>query len=182
MTKYLTIAFISLTLAGCQKAEKTTISTPAAPKQKTVVPVNFLSKEVSVAQMSEILKPKQNDTLYVTNFFATWCGPCMGEIPHFKEQMKKMAGKPVKFTFVSLDGKSDWDSAVRNFAEDNGLTNNVILLDNSKLDETFFKSNFKSWDGSGIPFTHFRKGDKTDEYMSAMTPAELEAKINALLK
>lgn len=182
MIKYLTIAFVALTLAGCQKAEKTAVATPSAPVQKAVMPVNFLSREISVAQMSEILKPKQNDTLYVTNFFATWCGPCMGEIPHFKEQMKKTAGRPVKYTFVSLDAKTDWDSAVRNFAEDNGLTANVVLLDNSKLDGTFFKTNFKTWDGSGIPFTVFRKGVKTEEYMSAMTPAELETKMNALLQ
>lgn len=176
------IGLITLTVTGCQKEKTTPDVTPAPVVEKTVAPVNFLGKEVSVAQMSEILKPKQNDTLYVTNFFATWCGPCMREMPHFKEQMKKTAGQPVKFTFVSLDPKSDWDSAVRNFAEDNGLTGNVVLLDDSKLDETFYKTNFQTWDGSGIPFTHFRKGSKTDEFMSAMTPAELEAKMKAMMQ
>jgi hypothetical protein len=93
--------------------------------------------------------------------------------------MLELKDQPVRFTFVSLDQKTDWPTDVKNFAEENGLTKNVILLDGTLLQPDFFSKNFKSWDGSGIPFTYMRKRDKTDEYMSMMTKEQLDAKINS---
>jgi hypothetical protein len=41
----------------------------------------------------------------------------MKEIPHFKEKMEELKGKPVKFTFVSVDAKEDWNTAVSDFTD-----------------------------------------------------------------
>ncbi len=137
-------------------------------------------KEVSIAQASDLVKAKENDTLYVTNFFATWCGPCRNEMPHFKEKMETLKGQPVKFTFVSLDNKTEWDSAVKNFGDEYGITNNIVLLDGSQLGPDFFSNNFKTWDGGSIPFTIFSKKGKTDEFLGMMSKEQLEAKLSAL--
>lgn len=135
-------------------------------------------QEYSPSKTSELLKGKP-DTLYVTNFFATWCGPCMKEIPHFKEKMESLKGQPVKFTFVSLDDRADWQGAVKDFATENQLENNIVLLDGNQLDPAWFAANFKTWKGEAIPFTYIRKGDKTEEYMGAMSKEQLDEKINA---
>ena len=82
-----------------------------------VTPANALP-EVNQEQLKAMVAHKKNDTIYVTNFFATWCGPCMKEIPHFKEKMEELKGKPVKFTFVSVDAKEDWNTAVSDFADE----------------------------------------------------------------
>lgn len=50
---------------------------------------------------------QENDTLYVVNFWATWCGPCIKEMPHFKALSKEMKDKPVKFILMSLDARAD---------------------------------------------------------------------------
>lgn len=152
--------------------ESNEISEPAFPFQQV---------EFSASQATDYLKPKQNDTLYVTNFFATWCGPCMREIPHFKEKMQELTDKPVKFTFVSLDEKSDWNTALKAFAEKENLSKNIVVMDGSKLTPDFFKSNFKSWDGGSIPFTIFRKGSKTEEFVGMMSKLEIDEKINSFL-
>jgi len=141
----------------------------------------YVSKELSPENVGKYLA-QNNDTLYVTNFFATWCGPCMREIPHFKNKMQELKDKPVKFTFINLDDKSEWNSAVKNFAQQNDLAKSIILLDGQQLDPTFFANNFKQWDGGSIPFTYMRKGDKTDEYLGMMTEEVLNSKIDALLK
>lgn len=137
-------------------------------------------QNVSIQETENIVGAHENDTIYVTNFFATWCGPCMKEIPHFKEKMEETKSQPVKFTFVSLDEKSDWETAVKSFANENNLGKNIVLLDGTLLNPEFFSQNFETWDGGSIPFTLIRKGDKSDETVGMMSKEMLAEKINAL--
>jgi thiol-disulfide isomerase/thioredoxin len=48
---------------------------------------------------------QENDTLYVVNFWATSCMPCVKELPHFKELSEAYADRPIKFILMSLDAK-----------------------------------------------------------------------------
>ncbi|MCZ2085413.1 MAG: TlpA family protein disulfide reductase [Flavobacteriales bacterium] len=175
-------------LSACKKEVKFTETTDDAStdsitanksegSMEAVAP--FKRVELSQDQTSELLGKKENDTLYVTNFWATWCPPCVREIPHFKEKMTELKSQPVKFTFVSLDPKEDWDTKVKQFAEEHGLSNNVVLVDGSMLTPGFFAENFKQWDGGSIPFTFMRKGDKTDETVGMMSMEALTEKINS---
>ncbi len=188
--KKLILGFALLGVLTACKKEKNVVAEENYETDSVVVPESneitevaapFKQVELSPAQASEYLAAKQNDTLYVTNFFATWCGPCMREIPHFKEKMAELQGKPVKFTFISLDQKTDWPEAVKNFAEENNLSNNIVLLDGAQLAPEFFSTNFKQWDGGSIPFTFIRKGDKTDETVGMMSKEMLDEKINSFL-
>lgn len=141
---------------------------------------NMVLNELSVNQASDLVTPKTNDTLYVTNFWATWCPPCVREIPHFKEQMDAMEGQPVKFTFVSLDPKTDWDTKVQQFGKEHGISDQIVFLDGAYLAPEFFKNNFKTWDGGSIPFTIIQKGDKSVETVGGMSKEMLVEKINSL--
>lgn len=188
MKKILLSALLATTLFSCKKeAEKTSennvsndsIST-VTPKTETP-PSTVALKVLNPQQTTDFLQ-KKNDTLYVTNFFATWCGPCVREIPHFKDKIVELKDQPVKITFISLDTKEVWNSEVPKFVDKQGIRNNTILLDGGQLDEKFFKNNFKKWDGGAIPFTYMRKGDKTDEYLGMMTPDLLDSKIKTFIK
>lgn len=163
------------------KTEGNTTDSVAVTQNTTSETAAYIPKELSPEMVSQQLA-KNNDTLYVTNFFATWCGPCMKEIPSFKNKMQELKGKPVKFTFVNLDEKADWDTAVKDFVTEHNLGANVVLLDGQKLDQNFFSKNFKQWDGGSIPFTFMRKGDKTDEFLGMMTEQALNSKIDDFLK
>lgn len=180
MKKLLLAILVLGSFIACKKENKSLESgvqtTNEQPESSPVSSINLT--EFSPDKVSNLLKSKQNDTLYITNFFATWCGPCMREIPHFKEKMEELKNQPVKFTFVSLDNKEDWNEAVRNFAEENNLAKNVVLLDGVSLTPEFFKQNFKNWDGGSIPFTTMKKGDKVEEVQGSMSKEELESKIS----
>ncbi|WP_336960668.1 TlpA disulfide reductase family protein [Chryseobacterium contaminans] len=187
MKKIILSTLILTALYSCKKETAKTEDNATAADSVTVTQntkdqaATYIPKEFSPENVGQQLA-KNNDTLYVTNFFATWCGPCMKEIPSFKNKMQELKDKPVKFTFINLDDKADWDTAVKDFVVENNLGANVILLDGQKLDPSFFSKNFKQWDGGSIPFTFMRKGKQTDEYLGMMTEEVLNSKIDAFLK
>lgn len=136
-------------------------------------------KIVNTTEITNLIAPKKNDTIYITNFFATWCGPCMKEIPHFVEKMQQLKGKPVKFTFVSVDAKDDWNTAVSDFADEYELKKNIVLFDASAISPDFSTKITKTWDGGSIPFTVIKKGDKEVETVGMMSKEDLDSKLNS---
>lgn len=184
MKKLLLSLVIMLTISACTKESSVAENKDSdSISEKDSVAYNeptipFRKIEFSPEETTTFLGKKNDDTLYVTNFFATWCRPCLIEIPHFKQEMENMKSQPVKFTFISLDNKEDWDGAVKNFAEEQNLSNHIVLLDGTKLSPAFFPANFKDWDGGAIPFTFMRKGDQTDETLGSMSAEMLSEKLN----
>lgn len=52
--------------------------------------------------------------LYI-DVWATWCGPCIREIPHLKELKKKYANRNIEIIAISVDeNKTDWENYVNN--------------------------------------------------------------------
>ncbi len=49
---------------------------------------------------------QKNDTLYVVNFWATWCKPCIEELPYFQSIADSSKGQPIKLILVSQDTKT----------------------------------------------------------------------------
>jgi len=185
MKKIILSTLLAIALVSCKKEvekHEESISTDSTAISEPVLSdtAKVSLKEISEKDLTEILS-KNNDTLYVTNFFATWCGPCMVEIPHFKKKMEELKDKPIKFTFVNIYNKTAWETEVPAFAEQSGLADKIVLIDDSKLNPEFFK-NFKQWEGNNIPFTYLRKGEKTDETLGSMSEETLSEKINSLLK
>jgi thiol-disulfide isomerase/thioredoxin len=183
MRKFILSVLILGALSACKKETKTVENNTDKKDSAKVVASPTVAnesvnlKEFTPAQIADYLKNKDNDTLYVTNFFATWCGPCMAEIPHFKEKIEELKGQPVKFTFIDMDEKSDWNTAVKNFAVKNNLQDHMVLVDNKNLDPAFFKANFEKWDGGAIPYTIMKKGKKTEETLGGMSVEMLDQKL-----
>lgn len=182
MKKLIFSTLILTALFSCKKNETpdqlTEETTTETVDSSAVNPANALP-EVNQEQLKAMVAPQKNDTIYVTNFFATWCGPCMKEIPHFKEKMEELKGQPVKFTFVSVDAKEDWNTAVSDFADEYNIRKNVVLFDASMISPDYFTKITKTWDGGSIPFTVIKKGDKEIETVGMMSKEDLDAKLNS---
>ena len=175
--KKIIIFLFALGLISCNKKENN-IPHPEGVSQNTTQ--NILLPEMNASEVSSFLSNEKNDTIYVTNFFATWCGPCMHEIPYFKEKMNEMKNEKIKFTFINLDDPKDWSTKVNAFAQESGLEKNIVLFNHTTMPEDFFSKNFQQWDGRAIPFTLITKNDKRDEHIGMMSKEELTSKINAL--
>jgi len=52
----------------------------------------------------KLRKPWKNNikNVVVLSFFATWCKPCMEEIPHLEKLMAEFAGLPVRFYLIDV--------------------------------------------------------------------------------
>ncbi len=99
---------------------------------------------------------KGGDTLFVVNFWATWCGPCVAELPHFERVNREFKG--VKVLLVSLDFMSERAKVTR-FVSAKALKSEVRLLNESNPND-WIDTVDDQWGGS-IPATVlYKKGKK----------------------
>jgi thiol-disulfide isomerase/thioredoxin len=112
---------------------------------------------VSFEQLQQQAANKHNDTLYVVNFWATWCDPCVKELPDFQQAYQNFKSKKVKFVFVSLNSPKELDK-VQHFAADKQLVPEVLLLNGGNPNSWIDRID-SSWSGA-IPATVIYKDGK----------------------
>lgn len=123
---------------------------------------------------------KKNDTLYVVNFWATWCKPCVAELPAFEQVHNEYKKKPVKVILVSMDFKEDLKKKLIPFLAKNKYTAEVALLD--EIDGNKFINKIDStWTGA-IPATLMKMGDKRKFLEKQVKYEELKKEIEAFGK
>jgi len=104
----------------------------------------------SFDEFSSILS-QENDTCYIVNFWATWCAPCVKELPYFEEIAQRHEDKKLKVVLVSLDFERQIDSRLIPFLNDNKIESEVILLLDKKESQWIDKVD-PDWSGA-IPIT-----------------------------
>jgi thiol-disulfide isomerase/thioredoxin len=99
---------------------------------------------------------KANDTVYVINFWATWCAPCIKELPYFEKLHTD--NKKVKVILVSLDSQKDLEKKLLPFIERKKISAEVVLLSDKDYNSWLDKID-KDWSGA-IPATLILEGKK----------------------
>lgn len=97
-----------------------------------VLPLSLLSQNLVIQTVDfkgfEPWLNKSNDTTYVINFWATWCAPCVKELPDFEELNKKYKTKKFKMLLVSLDFMRMKESRLLPFVTQHKLKAQVLHL------------------------------------------------------
>lgn len=106
-----------------------------------VVKIDYLEKRIK----------SSNDTTYVINFWATWCAPCVQELPYFEKADSLHKNDKVKVLLVSMDFKEDLKKKLIPFIKKKKLHSEVILLDEINADYFIPKIDDK-W-GGALPAT-----------------------------
>ena len=128
------------------------------PKQLNVLTAILCStllqaQNIPVVEFPELeqLYMKNNDTTYVVNFWATWCKPCIEELPHFKKINVDLDSQKMEMLLVSLDFVDKIDSKLIPFIEENHLKPRVIVINDPKENEWIPRVN-EIWSGA-LPAT-----------------------------
>jgi len=103
---------------------------------------------------------KSPDTLYVVNFWATWCKPCIKELPAFDSLYNKTKNGKIKIILVSIDFKEELEKKVNPFLKKNHVNCECVLLDEINGNDFINKISTR-WTGA-IPGTLFKYGAKAE--------------------
>lgn len=150
---------------------------------KYILPISFFVvasgniPEVKIDALNTRLK-NGCDTIYVVNFWATWCGPCVAELPYFEKLDSVYKDKKVKVILVSTDFRKDIDTRLKPFVEKRKLHSEVNFLDEIYDNEWIPKVD-SAWQGN-IPATKIynAKTGKTVFLPRQTTYTELDSLVN----
>ena len=178
--KNIALMFSFVMLFACADKKKeifTEVDSPSVETEKRVGTNNVETKVLSYNfdELNSLLT-KENDTVYVVNFWATWCKPCVKELPAFEKLNAEYSEKKVKVLLVSLDFPDKLETNVIPFINKNSIHSQVVLLDDGDANSWISKVSEK-WSGA-IPATLIYNSSKRDFYEYSFTFEELETELN----
>ncbi|MDA0327372.1 MAG: TlpA disulfide reductase family protein [Bacteroidetes bacterium] len=115
---------------------------------------------------------------YVINFWATWCAPCIKELPYF-EQLQQEFKDQVEVILISLDFPSQFETKLKPFLEEKQLKSKVIVLDDVDMNSWIPKID-KKWDGA-IPVTLIYNEYKRQFYPQSFTYEQLLTEVKKFI-
>ncbi len=122
---------------------------------------------------------ERSKKLRIINFWATWCKPCVEELPQFEQMNKK---ENIEVMLVSLDFLSTLQTRVSPFIRKKELKSALYLLDETDYDPIINRLD-KKWSGA-IPATIIKKPGSEGHffYEKQFHEGELEQTIQKILK
>lgn len=122
-------------------------------KFKTLVLVFLIGAKTTLAQVKTITLPalklkitEQTTDKIIINFWATWCKPCVTELPQFEQINTQFDQYQIKVILVSVDFLNEIGK-VNQMVKAKGIKSEVWLM-NAKNQNEFIEGVSKNWSGS----------------------------------
>ncbi|MGE0932602.1 TlpA family protein disulfide reductase [Peijinzhouia sedimentorum] len=145
---------------------------------------NFTERKIEVIKFEQLeeLINQEGEGIKIINFWATWCKPCIKELPLFEALEDEMDGVPVKVYLISMDFPEEADTKVKAFLERRNINSEVKLLDETDFNAFIDKVDSR-WSGA-IPATLIiNDKTKTRTFLEKeLHEGELEEQIKLLIE
>ena len=137
-------------------------------------------KSVKITDIEKIIA--ESKTPLIINMWATWCLPCIEELPYFQNEVAEHSKDSLQLILVSLDFKESFPSGIVKFMNKRKITAPVVWLDETNADYFCPKIDAK-WSGA-IPATLFinNKTGYRKFVEGKISPEQLKKEIRAVLK
>lgn len=144
--------------------------------------INLSAQDIKRIKITDLEKTiAESKTPLIVNFWATFCIPCIKEIPYFQKLVKQHQKDNIKLLLVSLDLQEDY-SKIKSFAAKRKFTAPIVWLDETNADY-FCPKIDSSWSGA-IPASLFvnNKTGYRKFLEQELSEDQLEKEIMAILK
>jgi len=171
---------VIILLLGLVSCKDTPHETPVVNAETDNTPTEkaFDSLEIYDFQGIEKFLTTTDDKVYVVNFWATWCAPCIKELPYF-EQLNKNYENELDVILISLDFPKNYDSKLKPFIQKHQLQSKVMALNDPDAN-TWIPKVDESWSGA-IPATLIFNKNKRQFYEQTFTYEQLETEVKKFL-
>lgn len=168
------LCMILVLLWGCKGEHHVSL-----PKATAVIESRGIEVPVYNFDNFESLLHVDDGKIRVINFWATWCKPCVRELPYFELINDRYSAKNVEVILVSLDLPTQTETKLIPFLKKQRIRSQVILLDDPNANQWIPKVH-EDWSGS-IPATIIYKGNSSNFYERSFTYHDLEKELKKML-
>jgi len=144
---------------------------------------SVFSQEIKAVKITDVEKfIAESKTPLIVNVWATWCGPCLEELPYFQKEVKEHSKDSMQLLLVSLDFKEAFPKDIKKFVDKKKIRTPVVWLDETDADY-FCPRLDPKWSGA-IPATLFinNKTGYRKFYEGKISHEGLKKEIMAMLE
>ncbi len=129
--------------------------------------------DIKLTQIETLIAEKKPG-LIIINLWATWCPPCVAELPHFGNIYKKYSKEKVRLYLINIEGKEIKEKVLKPFLKKNALPCPVYLLEGGKPEE--LEKVLKTEISGALPITiiYNSEGKLIKKFEGAITENDIE--------
>lgn len=177
----------STLVSGCGNTPAPTPSSEdVAPSEVATTPTEAAEtaapkiSKADAAAIAKLVKDAEGKVL-VLNFWATWCPPCVAEMPDLVKFYEEMDKDQVAFVSLSADDPEGSEEVIGKFNEETGVTFPVYVLDTRAPDA--LHGALRTEVSGALPTTiiYNKQGKVVHVWERDTTQEELETTVKTLL-
>jgi len=172
--------FLLICILFCACIEESKTETKVAGADTISTTASEIDLEVYDYNGLEPFLNKKDDKTYVVNFWATWCAPCVKELPYFETLNENYKSNNLEVVLVSLDFPKQYDKRLKPFMVKHQLKSKVMAL-NDTDSNTWINKISPEWTGA-IPATLIYNKNKRQFYEHSFNYEQLKAEVEKFIK